>query len=107
MNSEPFTFHIDVTPTLPTRKCRFLARTLGWALSYGNYAVALLIGWKSDWFIAIGVLLLGYIIFGILRSKLRNDSIPVSQREYEYTDYAIATWYLSRNACFTIPPPTE
>ena len=107
MNSEPFTFHIDPTPTLPTRKCRFFARMLGWTLGFGNYAVALLVWWKSDWFIAIGVLLLGYILFGILRSKLRNDSIPVAQREYEYTDYAIATWYLSRNACFTIPSPTE
>lgn len=107
MNSEPFTFHIDPTPTLPTRKCRFFARTVGWVLSFGNYATALLVWWVSDWFIAIGILLLGYILFGILRSKLRNDSIPISQREYEYTDYAIATWYLSRNACFTIPLPTE
>lgn len=107
MNSEPFTFHIDPTPTLPTRKCRFFARILGWCLSFGNYAIAVLVWWKSDWFIAIGILLLGYILFGILRSKLRNDSIPVAQREYEYTDYAIATWYLSRNYCFTIPPPTE
>ncbi|OZA13242.1 MAG: hypothetical protein B7X94_02665 [Hydrogenophilales bacterium 17-62-8] len=49
----------------------------------------MLVWWKSDWFISIGILLLGYILFGILRSKLRNDSIPVSQREYEYTDYAI------------------
>ncbi len=107
MNSEPFTFHIDTTPTLPTRKCRFMARLLGWSLSFGNYLLALLVWWMSDWFIAIGTLLLGYILFGILRSKLRNDSIPVSQREYEYTDYAIATWYLSRNACFTISQPTE
>ena len=84
-----------------------MARLLGWSLSFGNYAAALLVWWKSDWFISIGILLLGFILFGILRSKLRNDSIPVSQREYEYTDYAIATWYLSRNACFTVPPPTD
>jgi hypothetical protein len=79
-----------------------MARCLGWALSYGNYALALLVWWKSDWFIAIGTLLLGIIVFGILRSKLRNDSIPPSQREYAYDDYSIATWYLSRNHCFTI-----
>lgn len=107
MNNEPFTFHIDPTPTLPTRRCRFMARCLGWALSYGNYALALLVWWKSDWFIAIGSLLLGFIIFGIIRSKLLHDSIPPSQSEYPYTDYAIATWYLSRNTCFTISTPTE
>jgi len=103
MNNEPFTFYIDPTPTLPSRQCRFIARLLGWALSYGNYALALLVWWQSDWFIAIGTLLLGIIIFGILRSKLRNDSIPLAQCEYEYNDYAIATWYLSRNHCFTLP----
>lgn len=93
-------FHIDPTPTLPTRNCRFLARFLGWCLSYGNYVLALIIGWQSDWYIGGSFLLLGFIVFGILRSKLRNDSIPPSQREYPYTDYAIATWYLSQNHCF-------
>lgn len=107
MNNESFTFHIDPTPALPSRACRFTARCLGWVLSYGNYLLALLVWWKSDWFIAIGMLLLGFILFGILRSKLRNDSVPHSQREYEYSDYAIATWYLSRTACFTISTPTE
>jgi len=107
MNHDPFTFHIDPTPTLPSRKCRFMARLLGWGLSYGNYALALFVWWKSDWFIAMGILLLGFILFGIVRSKLRNDSIPLAQREYEYNDYAIATWYLSRNTCFTISTPTE
>lgn len=93
-------FHIDPTPTLPTRQCRAKARLLGWFLSYGNYMIGLLVWWQSDWFIAIGGLLLGYIVFGIIRSKLRNDSIPLVQREISYNDYAIATWYLSRNHCF-------
>lgn len=100
MNSERPIFNIDPTPILPTRQCRFLARLMGWGLSYGNYSIALIVWWQSDWFIAIGALLLGYIVFGIIRSKLRNDSIPPAQRETPYTDYAIATWYLSRNHCY-------
>ncbi|MDD5212628.1 MAG: hypothetical protein PHV62_09465 [Sulfuricurvum sp.] len=107
MNSENFTFHIDPTPTLPTQKCRFLARILGWALSYGNYAIALAIWRLFDWFFAIASLLLGIIIFGIISSKIRNDAIPAAQHEYPYDDYAIATWYLYRTFCFTIPPATE
>lgn len=103
MNNEPFTFHIDPTPTLPTRRCRLMARTLGWALSYGNYLIALIVWWMSDWFFAVGILLLGIIVFGILRSKLRNDAIPPAQHEYAYDDYAIATWYLSRTLCFILP----
>jgi hypothetical protein len=103
MNNEHLTFHIDPTPTLPTRQCRFYARIMGYTLSYGNYIIGLLVWWQSDWFIAIGGLLLGYIVFGIIRSKLRNDSIPLAQRETPYNDYAIATWYLSRTTCFTLP----
>ncbi len=103
MNNEHPTFYIDPTPTLPTRQCRMYARLMGYALSYGNYLVASLVWWQSDWFIAIGSLLLGFIVFGIIRSKLRNDSIPIAQREITYTDYAIATWYLSRNHCITLP----
>ncbi|WP_295055288.1 hypothetical protein [Sulfuricurvum sp.] len=100
MNNEHPIFLIDPTPTLPTRQCRLIARIMGWGLSYGNYSIALIVWWKSDWFIAIGGLLLGYIVFGIIRSKLRNDSLPPAQRETPYNDYAIATWYLSRNHCF-------
>ncbi|MFZ2891457.1 hypothetical protein [Sulfuricurvum sp.] len=103
MNSESPIFHIAPTPALPTRQCRFYARMMGYTLSYGNYILALIVWWKSDWFIAIGVLLLSFIVFGIIRSKLRNDSIPPVQRETPYTDYAIATWYLSRTTCFTLP----
>ncbi|MBN2870272.1 MAG: hypothetical protein JXK04_04875 [Campylobacterales bacterium] len=103
MNSERPLFHIDPTPTLPTRRCRLMARGLGWALGYGNYALALLVWWQSDWFIALGSFLLGFIVFGIIRSKLRNDSIPPAQRETPYNDYAIATWYLSRTTCITLP----
>lgn len=103
MNNEHLSFHIDPTPTLPTRQCRFFARMLGYALSYGTYLIAGIVWWQSDWFIALGTLLLGFIVFGIIRSKLRNDSIPPAQRETPYNDYAIATWYLSRNTCFTLP----
>ena len=100
MNTDTLHFQFDPTPTLPTRLCRFYARMVGYALSYGNYLIAASIWWKSDWFIAIGTLLLGFIIFGIIRSKLRNDAIPPAQRETPYSDYAIATWYLSRNHCY-------
>lgn len=100
MHTEPLTFHIDPTPTLPTRQCRLLARIIGYSLSYGNYCIGALIWWSYDWFMALGALLLGFILFGIIRSKLRNDSIPLAQRETPYSDYAIATWYLSRHHCF-------
>lgn len=102
MNNERPLFHIDPTPALPRRKCRVAARLLGWGLGYGNYLIALAVWWKNDWFIALGTLLLGFVVFGIIRSGLRNGSIPPAQREYPYNDYAIATWYLYRNHCIPI-----
>lgn len=107
MNNARPVFNIDPTPTLPTRGCRMAARLVAWALSYGHYAIALAVWWKFDWFFAIAILLLGFILLGIIRSKLRNDSIPPSQREFPYDDYAIASWYLSRNHCFTFPPQSD
>jgi len=100
MSHERPLFHIDPTPTLPTRKCRLAARFLGYALTYGNYLIALFVWWQSDWFFAAGSLILGFIVFGIIRSKLRNDSIPPAQREMSYDDHAIASWYLFRYHCF-------
>lgn len=105
MIQERPTFHIDPTPQLPTRLCRFMARLLGYCLSYGNYIIAPILGWMYGWFYGISLFLLGFILFGILRSKLRNDSIPQAQQEFPYDDYAIATWYLDRHHC--ILPPKE
>lgn len=103
MNNEHPIFFIDPVPILPTRRCRIMARVLGWGLSYGNFLIALGIWYQTDWFFASGALLSGFIAFGVLRSKLRNDSIPPAQRETPYNDYAIATWYLSRNSCIILP----
>ncbi len=80
-----------------------MARTLGWGLSYGNFIIAAAVWYWADWFSALAQILLGFIVFGVVLSKMRNDSIPPTQRETPYNDYAIATWYLSRNHCIVFP----
>ena len=87
---------IEPTPEPQKRTCRIAARALGWALSYGSYAVALLIWYLYGWFYAIAVLLLGFVVMGIVRAKIRNISIPPQQQEYHYTDQAIAKWFIIR-----------
>lgn len=91
--------HIVELPSLPTKKCRIMANIGGLVLSYGNYFIAMIIYVSYDLFIAIGFLLLGFIIFGIIGSKLRNMSIPLSNLEFSYTDKEIITWYLVRYIC--------
>lgn len=87
---------IEPTPEPVKPLCRIWARLLGWTLSYGTYLLAAAAWYAYDWFYAIAALLLGFVVFGILRAKIRNISIPIGQQEYPYTDQAIAKWFIVR-----------
>lgn len=87
---------IEPTPTPSKLLCRIAAKLLGWLLSYGTYLLALLGWYLYDWFYGLAALLLGFVLFGILRAKIRNTSIPLQQQEYAYTDQAIAKWFVVR-----------
>lgn len=87
---------IEPTPRLKRRKCRLLAKLIAVGLSYGPLVIAAGIWYKYDLFFAVGALLISYLVLGIIRSKLRNSAIPSTQQEFQYSDEAIATWYVSR-----------
>ena len=87
---------IEPTPEPAKPLCRFAAKLLGWLLSYGTYVLALAAWHYYDWFHALAALLLGFVLFGIVRAKIRNVSIPLRQQEYQYTDQAIAKWFIVR-----------
>lgn len=91
---------IEPTPNFKSRKCRLLTKTMTLALTYGPFALAAVVWYLYDTFFAVAALLIGYLVIGILRSKMRNTSIPKAQQEYHYTDNAIVSWYLSRTLCF-------
>jgi len=44
---------------------------------------------------------------GIIRSKLRNSVIPFNQREYQYSDKAIADWYSAKELCYEENPDSS
>lgn len=87
---------IEPTPEPVKTQCRIAARLLGWFLSYGTYAPALPAWYLYGWFYAIAALLLAFVVLGIVRAKIRNASIPLAQQEYQYTDQAIAKWFVVR-----------
>jgi hypothetical protein len=87
---------IEPTPEPVKPLCRIAARLLGWLLSYGTYLLSAAAWYLYDWFYAVAALLLGFILFGILRAKIRNSIIPVQQQEYRYSDQAIAKWFVVR-----------
>ena len=87
------------TPKLHSKKCKMIALILRLFLQFGSGMVALFTWYLYDYFIAIAVLLVSFIVIGIIRSKLRNSVIPPSQREFQYNDQGIADWYAAREIC--------
>lgn len=92
---------LEPTPEFHTKKCKLLALIVRLLLQFTTPIVALVAWYFYDYFIAIATLLLTFLLMGIVRSKLRNSSIPASQREYHYSDQGIANWYIWREYCFS------
>jgi len=99
MNSNYINF-IKPTPKLHSRKCRFLAKAITFILRFTILLLTLVAWYLYDYFIAGATLLISFIIMGIIRSKLRNSVIPLTQQEYHYNDEAIANWYTAKRLCF-------
>ncbi len=95
-----FIDQIEPTPKLHSKKCKMIAFGIRVFLQYSLYVLLPLLWYEYDYFVAIASTLLGFIVIGIVRSKLRNSVIPPSQREYQYSDQGIADWYTARELCF-------
>jgi len=91
---------IEPTPVLKSKKCKTISFLLKVFLQYSIYAIGLITWFLYDYFIAGAVFLLSYIVIGIIRAKLRNNVIPLKQREYHYNDKAIADWYTAKELCY-------
>jgi hypothetical protein len=88
---------IQPTPEPQQTHCKVLVRLIAYTLSYGAFILPLIVWSMTDIVYALGTLIVSYLVIGIIRSKLRNSSIPLEQQEYNYTDHAIAAWFVSRN----------
>ena len=90
---------IEPTPLLISRKCKFISLLIKVFLQSSTILSGLIAWYLYDYFIAIATLLLTFIIVGIIRAKLRNEVIPLTQSEYHYNDKEIADWYTSKKIC--------
>ncbi|MCD6432623.1 MAG: hypothetical protein J7L21_01145 [Sulfurimonas sp.] len=90
---------IEPTPELHSKKCKFISFFIRIFLQFFTYIIGLISWYLYDYFIAIGTLLLSFIIMGIIRSKIRNSVIPFKQKEYQYSDQNIADWYTAKEIC--------
>lgn len=91
---------IKPTPTFHGTKCKLIARAIALLLQFTTPAVALLSWYLYDIYIAFFILILSFISIGIIRSILRNNSIPKPQQEYTYNDIAIASWFVKKEICY-------
>jgi hypothetical protein len=101
MNEKEFILDlIKPTPKLISKRCKFIHFLLRGFLSYSAYPFSVLIFFIYDFFTALIFTILWFIISGIIRAKLRNDSIPFNQLENNYDDSAILKWYMAKNICY-------
>jgi len=91
---------LEPTPVFTTKSCQWLVKLVAFKLTYMPFVLAALVAYMVDYFYAVATLLISYLITGIVRSYMRNNSIPKKQQEYTYSDQAIAAWYLYRTYCF-------
>jgi hypothetical protein len=90
---------LESTPTLNSKKCRAISFILMLLLRLTTIISGVIAWYLYDLYVAIATLLVVFIIMGIVRSKLRNSVIPVSQSERHYEDAEIATWYTAKEMC--------
>jgi len=90
---------IEATPKLYLKRCKVVSFVLKLFLQYSTITASFIVWYFYDFFISMLTLALSFIIMGIIRSSLRNSSIPITQREYHYNDEGIADWYTATKLC--------
>ncbi|DAB27275.1 MAG: hypothetical protein A2513_03670 [Sulfurimonas sp. RIFOXYD12_FULL_33_39] len=91
---------IKPIPKIHSNRCKTVSFLLKVFLQYTTVLAGLISLYLYDFFIALLTVVLAFIVMGIVRSKLRNSVIPFTQREYQYSDKAIADWYTAKELCY-------
>lgn len=97
---EDFPKIIEVVPAIKGFKCRALMYFLYGALSFMPLFLGVWIGYVYNIWIGIAFFLFLTLVSGVVSSKMRMSSIPLEQREMDYSTMAIVKWYLSRSVCW-------
>jgi len=90
---------IETIPDIHSKKCKIIAFLIKIFLQYTTVVLALAVWYLYDYFTAFFTLVSAFVIMGIIRSKLKNTSIPPAQREYPHNDKTIANWFVARELC--------
>lgn len=91
---------IETTPEMVGTRCKLLAFSIFFALTVLPIMIAGYVWYAYDWMVAIGALLLSYLVSSVVGSKLRLASLPYDQRERSFNSLEIAKWYVDKNYCY-------
>ena len=87
---------IEILPQIKTFKCKLLVYFIYFSLSYSPIILGIIVGYYSDIFIGFTSFIAFMLASGIIGSKLSDEAIPPSQREFEYSNLDIAKWFVIR-----------
>jgi len=90
---------IEPVPIIKGTRCKILLFLLYIFISFSPALAGLILWYMYDFFIAIAFFLFFTLCIGIVISKLRLFSLPVAQREMNYSNLQVAKWFLDKNVC--------
>lgn len=101
MNNETIEPIQDV-PKLTTKACKIYALLLNYILRFSSVLIAIYVWYAYHLFYALGALIMSYLIFGIIKAKMRDQAIPMKQHERNYSDKELAIWFIAKELCWRI-----
>ncbi|MBE0495484.1 MAG: hypothetical protein IBX45_03625 [Campylobacterales bacterium] len=90
---------LEPTPTPKRTSCKVLVFGIALGLGAGPWALVVWGWWQFHWSFGILFGVFGYLLTGVISSKMRQVSIPKDQREISFTSHEIARWYVVRYLC--------
>lgn len=90
---------LELVPKIKGVKCRCMMFALYGLLTFLPLFIGAWIGYRYDVWVGIAFFLFLTLVSGVVSSKMRLLSIPLEQREMNYSTLAIIKWYLAKNIC--------
>ncbi len=100
MNDDSLPPVIELVPRVRGFKCRLMMIVLYTAIGFTPLLLGVWLGYAYNVWIGIAFFLFLTLVSGIVSSKMRIMSIPLVQREMNYSTLAIVKWYVAKHICF-------
>ena len=91
---------IEQVPIVKGTKCKMILLLLYIFISYAPTMIGLVLWYMYDLFIAISFFLFFTLCMGVLISKMRLFSLPITQREMSYSNLQVAKWFINKNVFY-------